>query len=85
MDRVAQAIYECETCTEVRQAKHLNSLWYGGWWLKYKYGQAWQTDYLTLSHTHQGKSHVCTMVEISPGWLEIYSVSRATAQNTTLK
>ncbi|KAK4832545.1 hypothetical protein QYF61_023877 [Mycteria americana] len=84
MDTIAQVIHEYETCTTIRQAKQLKPLWYGGRWPKYKYGEAWQTDYITLPQTHQGKLHVLTMVEATTGWLETYPVPHATTQNTVL-
>ncbi|GAB0208026.1 hypothetical protein GRJ2_003268300 [Grus japonensis] len=55
MDAIAQVIHECETCAAINQAKRLKPLWYGGRWLKYKYGEAWEIDYITLPQTHQGK------------------------------
>ncbi|GAB0204611.1 hypothetical protein GRJ2_002926700 [Grus japonensis] len=48
MDTITQVIHECETCAAIKQAKQLMSLWCGGRWLKYKYGEAWQIDYITL-------------------------------------
>ncbi|KAK4806485.1 hypothetical protein QYF61_013978 [Mycteria americana] len=84
MDTIAQVIHECETCAAVKQAKRLKPLWYGGRWLKYKYGEAWQIDYITLPQTHQGKRYVLTMVEATTGWLETYPVPHATARNTIL-
>ncbi|XP_062465642.1 insertion element IS476 uncharacterized 39.2 kDa protein-like [Pezoporus occidentalis] len=84
MDTIAQVIHECETCAAIKQAKRLKPLWDGGRWLKYKYGEAWQIDYITLPQTHQGKRHVLTMVEATTGWLETYAVPHATAQNTIL-
>ncbi|KAK4832710.1 hypothetical protein QYF61_025171 [Mycteria americana] len=81
MDTIAQVIHECETCTAIKQAKLLKPVWYGGRWLKYKYGEAWQIDYITLPQTHQGKHHVLTMVEATTGWLETYPVPHATARN----
>ena len=42
--------------------------------MKYKCGEAWQIDYITLPPTHQGKRHVLTMVEATTGWLETYAV-----------
>ncbi|KAK4810656.1 hypothetical protein QYF61_007393 [Mycteria americana] len=84
MGTIAQVIQECETCAAIKQAKRLKPLWYGGRWLKYKYGEAWQIDYITLPQTHQGKCHVLTMVEATTGWLETYPVPHATAQNTIL-
>jgi len=41
---IAQAIHECETCAAVKQAKRVKPQCYGGRWLKYKYGEAWQID-----------------------------------------
>ncbi|GAB0206566.1 hypothetical protein GRJ2_003122200 [Grus japonensis] len=84
MDAISQVIHECETCTAVKQAKRVKPLWYGGRWLKYQYGEAWQIDYITLPQTHQGKRYVLTMVEATTGWLETYPVPHATARNTIL-
>ncbi|KAK4807213.1 hypothetical protein QYF61_024333 [Mycteria americana] len=84
MDTIAQVIPECETCAAIKQAKRLKPLWYGGRWLKYKYGEAWQIDYITLPQTRQGKRYVLTMVEATTGWLETYPVPHATAWNTLL-
>jgi len=82
MDTIAQVIHKCETHVAVKQGKRVNLLWYAGQWLKCKYGEAWQIDYITLPKTHQGKSHVLTMVEAATGWLETYTAPYATAQNT---
>ncbi|KAK4826729.1 hypothetical protein QYF61_010982, partial [Mycteria americana] len=84
MDTIAQVIHECETCDAIKQAKQLKPLWYGGLWLKYKYGEAWQIGYITLPQICQGKCHVPTMVEATTAWLETYPVPHATAQNTIL-
>ncbi|GAB0207605.1 hypothetical protein GRJ2_003226200 [Grus japonensis] len=84
MDAISQVIHECETCAAIKQAKRVKPLWYGGRWLKYKYGEAWQIDYITLSQTRQGKRYVLTMVEATTGWLETYPMPHATAQNTIL-
>ncbi|KAK4833056.1 hypothetical protein QYF61_027718 [Mycteria americana] len=84
MDTIAQVIHECETCAAIKQAKQLKPLWYGGRWLKYKYGEAWQINYITLPQTCQGKRHVLTMVEATTRWLETYPVPHATTQNTIL-
>ncbi|KAJ7409520.1 hypothetical protein WISP_113962 [Willisornis vidua] len=46
-------IRNCETCAAIKQAKRLEPLWYGGCWDKYKYGEAWQVDYVTLPQTSQ--------------------------------
>ncbi|GAB0202572.1 hypothetical protein GRJ2_002722800 [Grus japonensis] len=84
MDAMSQVIHQRETCAAIKQAKRLKPLWYGGRWLKYKYGEAWQIDYITLPQTRQGKRYVLTMVEATTGWLETYPVPHTTAQNTIL-
>ncbi|KAK4806899.1 hypothetical protein QYF61_012620 [Mycteria americana] len=84
MDTIAQVIHECETCAAIKQAKRLKPLWYGGRWLKYQYGEAWQINYITLPQTRQGKRHALTMVEATTGWLETCPVPHATARNTLL-
>ncbi|RMC05508.1 hypothetical protein DUI87_18702 [Hirundo rustica rustica] len=84
MDNISQVIHNCETCAAIKQAKRVKPLWYGGRWLKYRYGEAWQIDYITLPQTRQGKRYVLTMVEATTGWLETYPVPHATAQNTIL-
>ncbi|KAK4805326.1 hypothetical protein QYF61_018189 [Mycteria americana] len=84
MDTIAQVIHECETCAAIKQAKRLKPLWYGGRWLKYQYGEAWQINYITLPQTRQGKRYVLTMVEATTAWLETYPVPHATARNTLL-
>ncbi|RMC17921.1 hypothetical protein DUI87_05590 [Hirundo rustica rustica] len=71
-------------CAVIKQAKRVKPLWYGGRWSKYKYGEAWQIDYITLPQTRQGKRCVLTMVEATTGWLETYPVPHATARNTIL-
>ncbi|GAB0209291.1 hypothetical protein GRJ2_003394800 [Grus japonensis] len=67
MEAISQVIHQCETCAAIKQAKRVKPLWYGGQWLKYKYGEAWQMDYITLPQTHQGKRYVLTMVEATTG------------------
>ncbi|GAB0187656.1 hypothetical protein GRJ2_001230900 [Grus japonensis] len=84
MDAISQVIHQCETCAVIKQAKRVKPLWYGGRWLKYKYGEAWQIDYITLPQSRQGKRYVLTMVEVTTGWLETYPVPHATAWNTIL-
>ncbi|RMC19288.1 hypothetical protein DUI87_03895 [Hirundo rustica rustica] len=79
VDNISQVIHNCETCAAIKQAKRVKPLWYGGRWLKYRYGEAWQIDYITLPQTHQGKRYVLTMVEVTTGWLETYPVPHATA------
>ncbi|KAF4804519.1 hypothetical protein TURU_007145 [Turdus rufiventris] len=84
MDSISQVIHDCDTCAAIKQAKRVKPLWYGGRWSKYKYGETWQIDYITLLQTCQGKRYVLTMVEATAGWLETYPVPHATAQNTIL-
>ncbi|KAJ7398451.1 hypothetical protein BTVI_125481 [Pitangus sulphuratus] len=84
MDAISQVIHDCETCTSVKRVKRLKPLWYGGCWSKYRYGEAWQVDYITLPQTRQGKRYVLTMVETTTGWLETHPVPHATARNTIL-
>ena len=84
MDALAQVIPECETCARIKQAKRLKPISYGGRWSKYKYGEAWQIDYITLPQTRHGKYYVLTMVETATSWLETYAMSHATAWNTIL-
>ncbi|RMC19962.1 hypothetical protein DUI87_00807 [Hirundo rustica rustica] len=62
-----QVIHDCETCAAIKQAKRVKTLWYGGRWSKYKCGEAWQIDYITLPQTRQGKRYVLTMVEATTG------------------
>ncbi|RMC22062.1 hypothetical protein DUI87_02933 [Hirundo rustica rustica] len=84
IDSISQVIHDCETCAAIKQAKRVKPLWYGGRWSKYKYGEAWQINYITLPQTRQGKRYVLTMVKATTGWLETYPVPHATAQNTIL-
>ena len=44
MDTIARVIHECETCS-IKQAKQVNPQWYGGPWLKYKYGDVQYIQY----------------------------------------
>ncbi|TRZ07109.1 hypothetical protein HGM15179_019997 [Zosterops borbonicus] len=53
MDSISQVINDCEMCAVIKQAKRVKPLWYGGQWSKYKYGEAWQIDYITLPQTCQ--------------------------------
>ena len=52
--------------------------------MKYKYGEAWQIDYIRPPQTHQGKRYVPTMAEATTRGLEPYPVSHAAARNTIL-
>ncbi|KAJ7424308.1 hypothetical protein WISP_29219 [Willisornis vidua] len=58
MDSVSQVIHDCEACAAIKQATRVKPLWYSGWWLKYRYGEAWQVDYITLPQTRQGKRYM---------------------------
>ena len=84
MGTIAQVIHDCETCAIIKQAKRMRPFWGEGQWQKYKYGEAWQVDYITLSRSRNDKHYVLTMVEATTGWLEAYAVPRATTQNTIL-
>jgi len=84
MDTIAQVIHECETCAAIKKTKWVKPQWYGGRWLNYKYGVAWQIDYITLPQTRQSKCYVLKMVEATTGWLQTYPVPHATARNTIL-
>ncbi|KAJ7404160.1 hypothetical protein BTVI_73512 [Pitangus sulphuratus] len=79
-----KVIHDCEICAAIKQAKRLKPLWYGGCWNKYRYGETWQVDDITLPYTRQGKRYVLIMVEATTGWLEIHPVPHATATNTIL-
>jgi len=48
-----------------------------GQWLKYKHGEAWHIDCITLPQTNQGKHYMLTMVEVTTRWLETYPVPHA--------
>ncbi|TRZ04649.1 hypothetical protein HGM15179_018268 [Zosterops borbonicus] len=84
MDSISQVIHDCEKCSVIKQAKQVKPLWYVRQWSKYKYGEAWQINYITLPQTHQGKCHMLTMVEATTGWLDTYPVPHTTAWNTIL-
>ncbi|GAB0209282.1 hypothetical protein GRJ2_003393900 [Grus japonensis] len=72
MEAISQVIHQCETCAAIKQAKQIKPLCYGGEWLKYQYGEAWQIDYITLPQTHQGKRYILTMVEATTRLLDRY-------------
>lgn len=87
MDTISWVIHICEKCIVIKKARWVKLLWSGGLWSKYKYGEAWQIDCITLLQTHQGghyKAIVLTMVEATNGWLEMYPVPHTTAQTTIL-
>ena len=84
MDAITQVIHDCDTCATIKQAKRMRPLWGEGQWQEYKYGEAWQVDYITLPRSHNAKCYVLTMVEATTGWLETYAVPHATARNTIL-
>ena len=48
----------------IPQANLIKPFWYGGWWLKYKYEEAWNVDYITVPQTCHGKRHVLTVRNI---------------------
>ncbi|KAF4802125.1 hypothetical protein TURU_028509 [Turdus rufiventris] len=73
MPQVIKVTHDCETCAAIKQAKWVKPLWYGGRWSKYKYGEAWQIDYITLPQTCRGKRYMLTMVEATTEWLETAS------------
>ncbi|KAK4833076.1 hypothetical protein QYF61_027738, partial [Mycteria americana] len=86
-----QTAHYNEECSLLEQQTHrfsgllsLPAIILQGRWLKYKYGEAWQIDYITLPEPHQGKCYVLTMVEATTGWLQTYPVPHATTQNTIL-
>lgn len=58
-------------CTAVKLGKWVKPLWYGREWSKYKYGEAWQINYITLLQTHQGKCYMLTVVEGTTGWVDL--------------
>uniref|UniRef100_A0A8C8E7K8 RNase H type-1 domain-containing protein n=1 Tax=Otus sunia TaxID=257818 RepID=A0A8C8E7K8_9STRI len=67
IDTIAEIIHGCETCAAIKQAKRVKPQRNEDRWLKYKYGEAWQINYITLPQTHQGKCHMLTMVEATTG------------------
>lgn len=69
-------------CAVIKQAKLLKPLWWGEWWSKYKCGEVWQTDYITLAQTHQGKHYVLATVQTATSWLETHPVPHSTTQNS---
>ena len=68
----------------IKQAKRMKPLWGEGRWQKYKYGEAWQVDSITLPRSRSGMRYVFTMLEATTGWLETHTVPHATARNTIL-
>ncbi|RMB89164.1 hypothetical protein DUI87_34426 [Hirundo rustica rustica] len=48
MDNISQVITTVRPAPAIKQAKRVKPLWYGGRWLKYRYGEAWQIDYITF-------------------------------------
>ena len=58
------------TRARIKQAKRMKPLWEEGGWQKYKYGEAWQVDYITLPLSRNGKRYVLTMVEATTGGLK---------------
>ncbi|GAB0207771.1 hypothetical protein GRJ2_003242800 [Grus japonensis] len=85
MEAITQVTHECEICAAIKQVTRVKSPWNRGRWLGFRYGEAWQIDYIgPLPRTRQGKRYILTMVEATTGWLETYPVNHATARNTIL-
>ncbi|XP_068026640.1 scavenger receptor cysteine-rich type 1 protein M130-like [Melanerpes formicivorus] len=78
-------IHECDICAAIKQAKRMKPLWYGGRWSKYKYGEAWQIDYITLPRSHSGKQQVLTMVEARAEELRLANGGRPCAGRVEVK
>ena len=72
---------QLETCAAIKQAKRVKPRWTT---VEYRDGEAWQSDYIILPQTRQGKHYMLTTVEATTGWLETYPVPHATAWNTSL-
>ena len=70
------------SCSQASEVGKASVVW--GTMAEIQIWEAWQTDYITLPQTRQGKRNVLTMVEAMTGWLEICPVPHATAQNTIL-
>ena len=51
---------------------------------KYKYGEAWHINYITLPQMHQGKCYMLTMIEGTTGRLEMHPVPHTAAWNPIL-
>uniref|UniRef100_A0A493TKI9 Uncharacterized protein n=1 Tax=Anas platyrhynchos platyrhynchos TaxID=8840 RepID=A0A493TKI9_ANAPP len=85
IEAITQVTHQCETCAAIKRAMRVKSPWNRGRWLGFRYGEAWQIDYIgPLPQTRQGKRYILTMVEATTGWLETYPVNHATARNTIL-
>ncbi|KAF4798808.1 uncharacterized protein TURU_060661 [Turdus rufiventris] len=85
MDSISQVIHVYEACAAIKQDKWVKPLWWGeGRCPKYKYGDAWHIDYITLPQTRQGKCYVLTMIEATTRWFNTYPVPHTTAWNTIL-
>jgi len=48
MNIIAQVIHDCKTFAAIKQTKKIKSIWSGGQWLKYKYRDIWQVDFIML-------------------------------------
>ncbi|GAB0210171.1 hypothetical protein GRJ2_003482900 [Grus japonensis] len=85
MEAITQVTHECEICAAIKRATRVKSPWNRGRWLGFRYGEAWQIDYIgPLPRTRQGKRYILTMVEVTTGWLETFPGNHATARNTIL-
>ncbi|RMB89469.1 hypothetical protein DUI87_34156 [Hirundo rustica rustica] len=79
LEKLPVKVHHVDNVPRVGNEEHQNN---NGQRCKYKYGEAWQIDYITLPQTRQGQRYVLTMVEATIGWLETYPVPHATAWNT---
>ncbi|GAB0208603.1 hypothetical protein GRJ2_003326000 [Grus japonensis] len=76
MEAITQVTHECEICAAIKRATQVKSPWNRGRWLGFRYGKAWQIDYIgPLPRTCQGKRYILTMVEATTGWLGAYPVN----------
>lgn len=65
-------------------AKPLKPLRYGRQWLKYKCGEVWQVDHITVPQSDNSEYCVLSMVEAITSWLETCTVPHATTRNSIL-
>lgn len=79
MDTISRLSMTVKHVLQSSRAKWVKPLWYGGQRSKYKYGEAWQIDYITLLQSHQGKCYMLTVLEGTTGCLETYPVPHSTA------
>lgn len=82
MDTISRLPMTVKHVLQSSRAKWVKLLWYGGQQSKYKYGEAWQIDYIVLLQSRQGKCFMLTVLEGTTGCLETYPMPHSTAQNT---